>query len=176
MNFVSVYDVLTQAREKLFGWIRPLSQEQYTQAFPFGLYTLRATLIEIARSEEIYGRWLREEPIPPLNDNYPISEVRQPTFADLQKVWKPLAEKTRATLAGITDWDRAVTRQIERSDKVIISTATKVAVATQLLLHEVHHRAQTMALLRQLGVEAQNLDYIVFAAKRQEFPKDTQRV
>jgi uncharacterized damage-inducible protein DinB len=41
-----------------------------------------------------------------------------------------------------------------------------------MLLHEVHHRAQAMATLRQLGVEAQNLDYMTFAAKREEFPKD----
>jgi uncharacterized damage-inducible protein DinB len=41
-----------------------------------------------------------------------------------------------------------------------------------MLMHEIHHRAQAMAMLRQLGVEAQNLDYISFAARRQEYPKD----
>ena len=44
MNFVRAYDYLTQARARIFDWIRPLNQEQYTQAFPFGLGTLRATL------------------------------------------------------------------------------------------------------------------------------------
>jgi len=36
------------------------------------------------------------------------------------------------------------------------------------LMHEVHHRAQAMAMLRQLGVAAQNLDYGVFAFKERE--------
>jgi uncharacterized damage-inducible protein DinB len=76
MNFVRVYDILAQAREKLFGWTRPLSQTQYTQPFPFGLGTLRATLVEIARSEHFYGLRLRERAIPPFDENYPISEMR----------------------------------------------------------------------------------------------------
>jgi uncharacterized damage-inducible protein DinB len=173
MNFVQVYDVLTQAREKLFGWVRPLNQAQYTQPFPFGLRTLRATMIEIARVELLYGKRLRGEPIPAFDDNYPISETRQPTFPDLERVWTPLAQETRATLAGTADWNHTVKRRIEEPDKIIVSTATKADVAVQLLLHEVHHRAQAMSMLRQLGVEAQNLDYMAFAAKREEFPKDT---
>ncbi len=40
--------------------------------------------------------------------------------------------------------------------------ATKRDIATQLLLHEVHHRAQAMAMLRHLDVAAQDLDYIYF--------------
>ncbi|MGQ0549944.1 MAG: DinB family protein [Armatimonadota bacterium] len=39
-----------------------------------------------------------------------------------------------------------------------------------MLLHEVHHRAQAMAMLRQLGVEAQNLDYIQFVRRVREEP------
>jgi uncharacterized damage-inducible protein DinB len=171
MNFVRVYDVLAQAREKLFGWTRPLNQTQYTQPFPFGLRTLRATMIETVRVEDFYGKRLREEPLPSFDD-YPISETRQPTFADLERVWTILAQETRATLAGITDWDRTVTRRFEEANKIIVSTATKADVATQLLLHEVHHRAQAMAMLRQLGVEAQNLDYIAFTGRREEFPKN----
>jgi uncharacterized damage-inducible protein DinB len=171
MNFVRVYDILNAARQRLFGWVRPLSQEEYTQQFPFGLHTLRATLIEIARVEHFYGKRLREEPVPTWDD-YPISETRQPAFGDLERVWTALAGETQATLAGITDWNHTVTRRIDQADKIIVSTATKADLATQLLFHEVHHRAQAMAMLRQLGIEAQNLDYMQFAAKREEFPKD----
>src|SRR5437879_894650 len=129
MDFVRVYDVLTRARERLFEWVRPLSQEKYTQAFPFALRTIRATLIEIAGSEYFYGRRLREEHLPDEDD--PISEARQPTFADLERIWTPLAKRTRATLEGITDWDRLVTRRIEEPNKVIVATMTKADVATQ---------------------------------------------
>lgn len=174
MEYAHVYDVLTQARQRLFGWVRPLSQEQYTQSFPFGLGTLRATLIEIARVELLYSMRLRGEqlPPPPLGDDFPISEKRQATFADLEKVWTAQAQQTRATLAKITDWTQTVTRRIEQGDKVVITTVSKAEVGVQMLMHEVHHRAQVMAMLKQLGVEAQNLDYISFVARREEYPKD----
>jgi uncharacterized damage-inducible protein DinB len=174
MEYAHVYDVLTQARQRLFGWLRPLSQEQYTQRFPFGMGTLRATLIEIARVELLYSMRLRGEPLPPppLGDDFAISEKRQPTFADLEKVWSAQAPQTRATLAGTTDWNKTVTRRLEQGDTVVITTVRKDEIAVQMLMHEVHHRAQVMAMLRQLGVEAQNLDYISFVARREEYPKD----
>jgi uncharacterized damage-inducible protein DinB len=174
MEYVNVYDVLTQARQRLFDWVRPLSQEQYTQRFAFGMGTLRATLIETARVELVYGMRLREEPLPPppLPDTFPISETKQPTFADLETAWTAQAKETRATLAGTKDWNRTLPRRFEQGDKIVISTASKGEIATQMLLHEVHHRAQAMAMLRQLGVEAQNLDYISFVARREEYPKD----
>ena len=52
----------------------------------------------------------------------------------------------------------------------LLSLAKKGDIAAQLLLHEVHHRAQAMAMLRQLGVEAQNLDYSLFVYRRREEP------
>jgi uncharacterized damage-inducible protein DinB len=175
MEYAHVYDVLTQARERLFGWVRPLSQEKYAQRFPFGLGTLRATLVEIAAVELMYGMRLRAEPLPVtpgLPADFPISETKQPTFNDLERVWTVQTKRTRETLAAIDDWAQTVSRRLEQGDKVIISTASKADIATQMLMHEVHHRAQAMAMLRQLGVEAQDLDYISFVVRREEFPKD----
>ncbi len=36
---------------------------------------------------------------------------------------------------------------------------TTAGAATQLLFHEVHHRAQVMAMLRHIGTPLQGLDY-----------------
>lgn len=167
MDFVRVYDIHTEARQRLFGWVRPLSQEQYTRPFPFGFGSLRGTLVEIARAELFLAMRLREEVLPAWED-WPIAEERLPTFPDLETAYAAQATQTRATLAGTEDWNRAVTTQIVRGDKVFTLTAIKADIATQLLLHEVHHRAQAMAMLRQLGVEAQDLDYIRFVQKRHE--------
>jgi uncharacterized damage-inducible protein DinB len=167
MNAVRTYDVLTQARHKLFAWIRPLSQEQYTREFPFGRRTLRATMIELARVEWYLAMRLREERLPPWED-WPITEERQPTFSDLEAVWTAQAPKTRGTLAAITDWSRSVTARLTLPDKHLLLTATNADIATQLLLHEVHHRAQAMAMLRQYGLAAQDLDYIGFVQTREE--------
>ncbi len=171
MDAARVYDVLTQARRTLFDWVRPLDQAQYTQRFPFGLGSLRRTLVEIAETELYLAMRLREEPLPPVAD-WPISEERQPTFADLERVWEPQSAQTRATLSGVPDWDQVNVARVVMPDKTLVLTATKADVAAQLLMHEVHHRAQAMAMLRQLGVAAQNLDYINFRQRREEQPRE----
>ena len=167
MNPVRIYEVLTQARRRLFDWIRPLSQEEYTREFSFGRRTLRATMTEIAGTELYLSMRLREERLPPWED-WPISEDRQPTFSALEATWATQATKTRATLAAVTDWSRSVTTQVIRPHKILVLTATKADITTQLLLHEVHHRSQAMAMLRQLGIEAQDLDHISFVQQREE--------
>ena len=171
MDFPHVYDVLIQARQKLFGWIRPLSQEQYTQKFPFGLGTLRATVVEIANVEWLYSRRLQQPSTVITRDQWPITETRQATFRDLEAVCIEQAPRTRAILSGIKDWDTVVEyRRVQPGppEKVTLVSATKADLATQMLMHEVHHRAQAMAMLRQLGVPAQNLDYGAFAFKERD--------
>lgn len=161
-DFARVYDVHTQARAKLFDFIRPLSQEQYTREFPFAHRTLRATMHEIATTEWWLTARLREEPMPrPFNwEGLPIN--RSATFAELEQAWTEQAPRTRATLAGLTDLDKIVETRMYGRRRVRILRATKRTIATQLLLHEVHHRAQAMTMLRHLGVGAQDLDYIYF--------------
>ena len=175
MDYVHGYDVLTQARERLFDWVRPLSQEQYTREFPFGLGTLRATLIETARTELLYRMRLHGDPLPPplpLLENFPISETNQPTFADLERAWTGQSKETRAALAETMDWNTLMRRRAEENGNVVVYTMSKGEIATQMLLHEVHYRAQAMAMLRQLGVPAQDLDYARFVVRREECPED----
>jgi uncharacterized damage-inducible protein DinB len=163
---VHVYDVQTRARRRLFEWVRPLTQAQYIRPFPFGLATVRATLNEIARTEHYLWLRLTAQPIPPFDENYPISETRQPRFADLEALWEPQSAAGRAALAETDDWERRVSCELRWPDRVVTLTASKAAIATQLLLHEVHHRAQAMAMLRLLGVPAQTLDYIQYVQER----------
>jgi len=122
--------------------------------------------------EWLYAARLRDETIPARED-WPISEERQPNFRDLETVWREQAPKTRAILAQINDWDKEIERRVTEGGKTRILTVTRGEAATQMLLHEVHHRAQAMAMLRQLGVEAQNLDYIGFVRRVREEPDGT---
>ena len=168
MDFVHIYDVLTQARSKLFDWIRPLPQEQYTKEFPFGLHTLRATLVEIAVTEWALARRIHGETVPP-REEWPINEKRLPTFGDLEPVWRQQAPRTRSTFTEVTDWDQVMEWRIVGPGQTnLLRSATRAQIATNMLFHEVHHRAQAMAMLRQMDVEAQNLDYILFVHRLRE--------
>ncbi len=166
-----VYDVQVQARRRLFEWVRPLTLAQYTRPFPFGIATVRATLIEIAQTEFYLSTRLDAAPLPPVSE-WPIDKRRQPTFSDLEAVWDPQMSRVRAILERTTDWDRPVTSEIRSPDRIVSVTATKADITTQMLLHDVHHRAQAMAILRLLGVPAQDLDYIGFVQERSVRARD----
>lgn len=163
-GFVHIYDVHTKARHKLFDWVRPLSQDQYTREFPFAHRTIRATLVEIASTEWWLAARLREEamPRPFVWEEVPLNERAHPAFEDLERAWTEQVPRTRATLAGLSDLDRTIETRLYGRKRVRILKATKRDIATQLLLHEVHHRAQAMAMLRHIGIAAEDLDYIYF--------------
>jgi uncharacterized damage-inducible protein DinB len=162
----NVYEYLVAARTKLFDWVRPLSFDQYTREFPFGVKSLRRTLVEIAGAEWNYNRRLRGEQIPEPSDR-PFTRFLETDFAPLEQAWKEQVEETRRTLREITDWSKPIEYAPTNPPTPTLRLRTTAGgVATQLLLHEVHHRAQAMAMLRQLGVPAQNLDYSIFAYQR----------
>ncbi len=172
LDYVRVYDVHTQAREKLFDWIRPLTPEQYVHEFPFAHRTLRATMIELAMTELWLAMRLREDPMPrPFRwEGMPINEEAQDTFPKLEAAWRAQTPQTRATLASLTDLAKMVETVHYGKRKMVTFQATRGDIATQLLLHEVHHRAQAMAMLRHLGVAAEDLDFIFFVQDIQEMP------
>lgn len=155
---VHLYGYLTKAREKLLGWVRPLTMEQYTQEFPFGLKTLRDTLVEIPQAEWAYVRRLQGESVPAWEER-PFAPFLRTEFAPFEAALRAQAEETATALGEISDWARPVEYPGVFKGKPLRIRTTTGGIAAQLLFHEIHHRAQAMAMLRQLGVPAQDLDY-----------------
>ncbi len=170
INPVEAYEYLVAARMKLFDWVRPLTLDQYTREFPFGVKSIRGTLYEMAVGEWNYNRRLRGEKIPAPAD-HPLAQFLKTEFAPLERAWREQAEETRGTLHEITDWNKRlewIPLRPERPTQRF--RATTGAVVTQLLFHEIHHRAQAMAMLRQLGIAAENLDYSILKFERVDVP------
>ncbi len=163
-----VYEYLATARARLLDWVRPLTPEQYTQEFPFGRRTIRNTLVEIPHAEWLYGKRLAGEPVPP-REEQPFVRFYETELAPLEDAWRELAERTRRLLRAERDWARPVEyiyRPLNRPPLKIRTTAA--GIATQMICHEVHHRAQVMAMLRQFGIAAENLDYSALMVQRTE--------
>lgn len=165
----AIYEYLVEARQKLLDWVRPLTLEQYTREFPFGKKTIRDTLVEIPFAEWSYGTRLTGATHPP-RDQHPFVQYYQTDFAALEPAWRELTERTRRILRGERDWKRVVEWRPVVVARPTVMRSTAGGVATQMLLHEVHHRAQVMAMLRHLGVPAQNLDYSILKFERIEVP------
>ena len=163
-----MYEYLTKARARLFDWIRPLSKEQYEREFPYALKTIHATLLHTAAAEWAYGRRVYGQPVQ-LGES-PFAAEKMKTFGEVEKGWGQLAAETRRWLGEIRDWDTPLEyRAFPQGPNApaVRSRTTRGGIAAQLLFHEVHHRSQIMTMLKQLGVQAQNLDYGVLMFDRQ---------
>jgi uncharacterized damage-inducible protein DinB len=78
------------------------------------------------------------------------------------------AQQTRAALQEVQDWSRPVEYVSRFGGRDRRYRTTAAGIATQLLFHEVHHRAQVMFMLRQMGYPAENLDYSVLAFQAED--------
>lgn len=160
MDPVNAYDYLVLARAKLLDLARPLAHEPWTRSFAIGPGSLARVLTHVLISEWYYVRRMRRDDVPPY-DQWTIKDEHPLGFAALEPAWADQARLTRQTLAGVRDWSDRLEYTItnDETGKREIVTPTLGDVATQLVLHEVHHRAQAMNMLRQLGIPAMDLDY-----------------
>jgi uncharacterized damage-inducible protein DinB len=117
-------------------------------------------------SEWYYVERMQQHPVPP-HDQWPIQDEKPPPFAALESAWTQQAVRTRAALNEVRDWNTELEYPITTDDgHPQIITASPADIFTQLILHEVHHRAQAMNMLRQLGVRAEDLDFNALMYKR----------
>lgn len=167
MHPIEHYDILHRARDEITVVVEELTPDEYTRAFPFGLKTVRATLVHMAGAEWIYGVRVRGEEFH--FEDRPFRDERYPDFSGLAADWKELAQSTRAWLRSETDWQRRIEYTARMpGGKLLQIVTTPEKTAFQMLYHEVHHRAQVMAMLRHLGRSVENLDFSRWANERTE--------
>lgn len=180
MDPLKIYDYLTKARERVFDAVRPLTPEQYHHQFTIGLKTISSTLTHMMIVEWSYAERMQRRPVPAY-DSWPIQDEKPPAFEVIEKTWRGQAVQTRGVVqaayeAGIEAWngefEYTYSRGGDSNGKMTILNVSPADIFTQLLVHEIHHRAQVMAMLRELGTEGgkplENLDFGYLMFKRRE--------
>jgi len=157
VDLAHYFDYLCKARETLPGWVAGQPVEAYTRSFPFGLGSIRATLVHTAAGQWGYTERLAGQDFLPAHN--PFSEDRYRELRPLMVAWAGETPRTRQVLADLGNGSRRIEYIYRAADRPRRIRATAGGIAAQLFCHEVHHRAQVMAMLRHLGVEAQDLDY-----------------
>ncbi len=157
MRPTEAYDYLVEARERLFDRVARLSQRQYIRVFPVGRRSIRATLLHVLDSEAWYARILAGDLEPRRS---PFTALRTAPFLALRETWDHQARRTRDVLARVGDPDRRIDH-VSVAGRIYTHRlrTTASGVVTQLLFHEVHHRAQVMMMLRRLGAPLESIDY-----------------
>ncbi len=157
INPVDMFDYLVMARARLLKWVSEQPTEIYTRSFPFGLASIRATLVHVADIEWGYVQRLTGRDY--TRADSPFTAERHPTLATLVVAWNARRPATRQALADLVDPCRPIAYVSRNFSPPMRTHTTAGAIAGQLLFHEVHHRAQVMAMLRLAGVALQDLDY-----------------
>lgn len=163
VDFVHFYDYLLKARDQLLTWVREQPPAVYTQSFPFGRGSIRATLVHTAAAEWGYVQRLTGKDFGPADN--PFTVERFPEFGGFASGWDAQRPITRQALANVGDTARVIEAVTRVAPRMRIR-ALAGGIAGQLLFHEIHHRAQVMAMLRQVGVKAENLDYSLLIYER----------
>ena len=157
VDFVYFFDYIVSARAQLVDWVRAQPADVYVREFPIGLRSIRATFVHLAATEWNYANRLAGVDYGP-GDN-PFTVDAYPALDALVDAWQRQSQVTRRALAAMGDASRSI-EYVSRSFSPPMKTETTAGgIAGQLLFHEVHHRAQVMAMLRQCGVHAENVDY-----------------
>jgi uncharacterized damage-inducible protein DinB len=158
MNPRRTYGYLARARDIVFDWVRPLSPDDYQRRFPIGPGSLAKTLAHILMCEWIYVRRMQRLEIPPF-ETWEIRDDQPPTFDQLEHAWRRQADQTRAAIDRIADWEATIEYRPALGGITDTFITTPGMLFTQLALHEMHHRAQVLNMLRHLGVALRDIDF-----------------
>ena len=165
MQPLKMYDYLIRTRGNVLDAVRPLTPEQYTRAFPIGLSTIASTLTHLMISEWYYIERLQSRIVPPYAQ-WPIHYETPPAFAIVESTWREQMARIRDIIAAETDWSHRLAFDSfpnEQGKRFHVSMTAGDLIA-QLSLHEVHHRAQLMAMLRLMGDGVKPLSDIDYGA------------
>lgn len=147
------------ANERILRAAAGLPDEKLDAAFDMGVGTLRRTLIHILAGEAVWiERWQGRAETPWPNQDEPLSVAE--IVARLRATHQP----RDAFLASLNaqDLSRIVTYRDSLGERF---TARLEDMILQMCVHSTHHRAQAVNMLRRLGADAPDLDYMYWVRK-----------
>lgn len=130
------------ANDNLIATCRTLSDEQLNQPFDMGVGSLHKTIVHILGAMRGWTDMLAER------EQRPRLETQQLSLDNLAAIAAESADEFEAIVRGHPIDGAASGSRGGRS-----FTFTRGAVLTHVTTHGMHHRAQALNMLRQLGVE-----------------------
>ncbi len=149
------YEYSDAAQAQVHAAARKLSDAQLDQAFDLGLRTLRATLLHIRFAEQWWlDNWVHGpgQPFPELPPSTPLAEI--------EALFAQTAAQRQRFLASRSDADLQTVYELRPRPGVVRRYPLGVSML-QLCHHGVHHRAQISNMLRRVGGEPLDLDYMI---------------
>ncbi len=144
------------ANDRILQCSRSLSKAQLDQRFDIGRGSLRKTLLHIYAGELVWlQRWKG------LTETHWIDEEETAAVATIQERFQAAWADRSKFLDSLTNSDLPRV-QIYRDSKGSLFRAALGDMMLQMCIHSTHHRAQAVNILRRLGTESPELDYMMW--------------
>ena len=168
MDALRTYEYLELSRRRVLDAVRGLSEEQYRREFAIGLGSMARTLTHMLGAEWYYIQRMEGREVPPY-ETWAVRDEAPLGFDELEERWRRQGEETRGAFGRVRDWSAPIEYQVTDDEgREMIVTASAADLFTQLALHEVHHRAQVLNMLRQMGVVLGDIDFNAMMYPRRE--------
>lgn len=156
-TFRRLYDYNCWAKRRVWECVLALSDEQFQRPTDFSVGSVHAQVVHTMGAEWLMLSRAQGSPLPriPPADQYPTRDAVWVRWTALEAEW-------RAFLDGLSDDDlnRPVTYTSVVGNRERVSTIAELIL--QAINHSTDHRAQTMALIHQLGGKTVEQDWIFY--------------
>lgn len=152
-DFCRLYDYHFALNHRLWErCVAPLSAEQFRRSAAYSVGSVRNQVVHMMNIEERWFCGLRGLPVPGI-----LNPVHFGTAAKVRARWDTVEGNMRKYLSALTDDDLR---------RPITDTMRGWEVLWHVLNHGTDHRAQTLAILAQVGIETFPQDYALYTMGR----------
>ncbi len=147
------------ARDRQLQACAALTLEQFLRPMGSSFSSLRDTLAHLVGAEWIWHeRWRGRSPT--LRDAEEFAAETFPTLGTVRDRWRTVERAVREYLGGLTQeaLDRPFSYVNVKGERWTYPLGKTLL---HLVNHQTYHRGQVTTLLRQLGAEAAQIDYLV---------------
>jgi len=167
MNPQKMYAYFVMTRKTVLDAVRSLPPADFDRPFEIGLGRFDIILTHMWISEWYYLERMKRHNVPSYKD-WPVKYENPPELAAIVHGWNAQAQATQAFIAAEHDWDKPFTYTTapEPGETQQVVAVTLNELFTQLAFHEIHHRSQLMAMLRQCGKPVGEIDFNMLMYER----------
>jgi uncharacterized damage-inducible protein DinB len=172
MDPLRCYDYLLASRDHVFGWLSGLPDDLYRSVHPIGLGSIARTMHHLRGAEWAYMHRIRgvtgltPKPTPEVDPDCDHGDAL--AFSQLEPAWREQGIRVRADLESVSDWSTPMVCETLWEGKPYFYRASRSDFFAQLVIHEAHHRAQVMHMLKRLGIDTGEIDYNTLMWERVE--------
>jgi len=158
VHYRRLFDYNNWAHRRVWDCVTPLTDEQFRRPCDYSIGSLHEQLVHTMGAE-----WLFLQRVQGISPTSIPEPDRYPTREAIREHWDTIAADWRTYLNGLRDAALDGKLTFTSINGRTQRTMPLWEMLTQILNHSTDHRAQTLALIHQLGGKTLEQDFIFYA-------------